>query len=221
MIPFPRNLGMRAQRGAVLVVALMFLVVLTLLALTSMSGTTLEERMAGQYRDLNFAFQAAEAGLRDAERDLFAVGAAPPAVFTPRNPAISGRTGFGDGTDTANGTCTDNTNVTYGRGLCYPRDPGVYPRFPTASLATGSAVAVPFGTYTGGTALRFVSAQPVYLIEAIWSGVPAGPAQSIGAGAGPPTYYRITARGFGAQRDTLNNPITAITLQEMYLKPQL
>jgi len=209
----------RAERGAVLVVSLMFLVVLTLLALTSMSGTTLEERMAGQYRDLNLAFQSAEAALRDAERDLFgvtAVGA--PAPGTPggaRANVISGRTGFGDGNDTANGTCTDSGNVNYGRGLCYPRDPGVHPRFPTADLSAASTVAVPYGTYTSATPLLGVSNQPRYLIEAIWSGVPAGPTQSIGAGAGPPTYYRITARGFGANQNT------RITLQEMYLKPQL
>jgi type IV pilus assembly protein PilX len=205
----------RTQRGVVLIIALMFLVALTLLAIASMGGTTLEERMAGQYRDLNVAFQAAEAALRDAERDLYGVGAAPPATFTPRAVVISGRTGFGDGTDSANGSCTDSSDTNYGRGLCYPRDTGPYPRFPTADLSTASTVAVPYGTYTGATALQNVSAQPRYLIEALWSGIPPGAATSIGAGASPMTYYRITARGFGA------NTVTQLTLQEMYLKPQL
>lgn len=207
----------RAQRGAVLIISLMFLVVLTLLAITSMSGTALEERMAGQYRDLNLAFQAAEAGLRDAERDLYAVGAAPPATFTPRNPPIAGRTGFGDGTDAANPSsrCTDSSNTTYGRGLCYPRAAGPHPPFPTADLSANSNVAVPYGLYTGATPLQMVSAQPRYLIEALWSNIPAGPATSIGAGGATMTYYRITSRGFGA------NPATQVTLQEMYVKPQL
>jgi type IV pilus assembly protein PilX len=207
--------GARAQRGAVLMVALMFLVILTMLALTSMTGTTLEERMAGQYRDLNLAFQAAEAGLRDAERDIYAVGIAPPGSYVPRSPTIQGRSGFGDGTDTANGSCTSGTpTAAFGRGLCYPRDTGPWPRFTTASLAVGSAIAVPYGTYTGATALQYVSAQPVYLIEALWSGIPAGPARSIAAGP-QTTYYRINSRGFGA------NPATQVTVQEMYLVPQL
>jgi type IV pilus assembly protein PilX len=220
MTSLPRSLKMRAQRGAVLVVALMFLVVLTLLALTSMSGTTLEERMAGQYRDLNIAFQAAEAGLRDAERDLFGVTAVGAPPGTARANVISGRTGFGDGSDAAAdpSRCTNDTDVNYGRGLCYPRDPGVHPRFPTVNFentTAGTLQYVSYGTYSGATQLPAVTAQPRYLIEALWSGIPAGPTQSIGAGAGPPTYYRITSRGYGA------NPNTRITLQEMYLKPQL
>ncbi len=54
------------QRGAVLVTALVFLVILTLLGITSMSTNTLEERMAGNAQDANRAFQAAESGLRAA-----------------------------------------------------------------------------------------------------------------------------------------------------------
>ena len=207
--------GARAQRGAVLMVALMFLVILTMLALTSMTGTTLEERMAGQYRDLNIAFQAAEAGLRDAERDIYAVGIQAPGAFTPRSPTLSGRTGFGDGSDTADGACTSGSiTASFGRGLCYARDTGPWPRFTTASLATGSNVAVVYGTYTGATALQYVSAQPVYLIEALWLNIPPGPAKSIASGP-LTTYYRINSRGFGG------NPATQVTLQEIYLVPQL
>ena len=60
----------RRQHGAVLIVALLFLVILTMLGLTAMSGTTMEERMAGNTRDINVALQAAEAALRDARRDI-------------------------------------------------------------------------------------------------------------------------------------------------------
>lgn len=55
------------QRGAVLIVTLVMLLLLTLLALGSMRGTTLEERMAGNLRDESQAFQAAEMGQRVAE----------------------------------------------------------------------------------------------------------------------------------------------------------
>ena len=40
-----------SQRGAILIVTLVMLLLLTLLALGSMRGTTLEERMAGNLRD--------------------------------------------------------------------------------------------------------------------------------------------------------------------------
>lgn len=56
-----------AQTGAVLVVSLLILSVMTLIGVTGLQSTTLEERMAGNLRDGNLAFQAAEAALRDAE----------------------------------------------------------------------------------------------------------------------------------------------------------
>jgi type IV pilus assembly protein PilX len=58
------------QRGAVLVVSLIFLLVVTMLAVSSISGTVLEEKMAGNTRDRNVAFQAAEGGVREAEEFL-------------------------------------------------------------------------------------------------------------------------------------------------------
>lgn len=65
----PRS-GLAGQRGATLVIALVMLLILTLLGTTAMQSTTLEERMAGNTRDRNVAFQAAEAALREAERVL-------------------------------------------------------------------------------------------------------------------------------------------------------
>jgi type IV pilus assembly protein PilX len=55
------------QRGATLVVALIFLMVLSLLGIWAVSGTTLEERMAGNTRNRDLAMQAGEAALRNAE----------------------------------------------------------------------------------------------------------------------------------------------------------
>ena len=55
------------QTGAALITGLILLIVMTLIGVTAMQTTALEERMAGNMRDQNLAFQAAEAGLRDAE----------------------------------------------------------------------------------------------------------------------------------------------------------
>ncbi len=61
------SLNTRRQDGAILVVSLLLLLVLTVLALSASQATRMQERMAGNARDLDIAFQAGEAGLRAAE----------------------------------------------------------------------------------------------------------------------------------------------------------
>lgn len=56
-----------SQRGATLIISLLILAVLTLIGVTAVQSTLLEEKMAGNMRDQNMAFQAAEAGLRGGE----------------------------------------------------------------------------------------------------------------------------------------------------------
>jgi len=56
-----------AQRGTALVMTLVFLVLLTMLGITAINTSTLEERMAGNTKDQNLSFQAAETALRAAE----------------------------------------------------------------------------------------------------------------------------------------------------------
>ncbi len=55
------------ENGAVLVISLIMLLVLMVLGVSSMSTVVLEEKMVGNMRDQDLAFQAAEAGIRDAE----------------------------------------------------------------------------------------------------------------------------------------------------------
>ena len=54
------------QRGAVLIVSLIFLLVMTILILASMRGTVMQERMAGNLYDRSLAFQAADRAMVDA-----------------------------------------------------------------------------------------------------------------------------------------------------------
>lgn len=58
------------QNGAALITALVMLVILTMLGLSSMSTNTMEERMAANSQESNRAFQAAEAGLDQAYADV-------------------------------------------------------------------------------------------------------------------------------------------------------
>jgi type IV pilus assembly protein PilX len=58
----------RREAGAILVTSMLLLLVLTVLAIAMMRMTNMQERMAGNTRDLGLAFQGAEAALRSGER---------------------------------------------------------------------------------------------------------------------------------------------------------
>ena len=59
--------NLKNQNGSILIVSLMILVVLTMIGVSSMSTSSLQERMAGNFRDRQIAFQAAEMTLTYAE----------------------------------------------------------------------------------------------------------------------------------------------------------
>ena len=65
------------QRGAALVVGLIFLAMLSLMGVAAYMVANQEERMAGNTRDRIRAFEAAEASLRDCESLLGGFGALP------------------------------------------------------------------------------------------------------------------------------------------------
>ena len=57
----------RRQQGMALIVSLIFLLLLSVLAVSSVQDATLQERMVSNQRDHAMAFQAAEAALKAAE----------------------------------------------------------------------------------------------------------------------------------------------------------
>lgn len=61
------SLTSRHQSGAVLAISLIVLLLLTLIGITAAQVSGLEEKMAGNLRDRNLAFQAAETALRAGE----------------------------------------------------------------------------------------------------------------------------------------------------------
>jgi type IV pilus assembly protein PilX len=58
------------QRGVVLFVSLIMLLVMTLIGVTGMQNSSMEEKMVANVRDIDLSFQAAEAALREAETSL-------------------------------------------------------------------------------------------------------------------------------------------------------
>ena len=61
---------MRKQQGVALPVALIFLLVLTVLGVSSLGTNVFEEKMAANSLNRELAFQAAEAALREGERHV-------------------------------------------------------------------------------------------------------------------------------------------------------
>jgi type IV pilus assembly protein PilX len=67
----------RRQGGAILVTSLLLLLVLTVLGIAMMKMTNMQDRMAGNTRDLSLAFQGAEAALRAGEAQVRTIVAEP------------------------------------------------------------------------------------------------------------------------------------------------
>ncbi len=156
--------------------ALMFLLVLCVLGVAALNSTLLQEKMAGNTKDMNVAFQAAEAGLRDAEADVVK-NITPGSVFTS--------------------SCTN--------GLCTPPSTWPTPLATDISRAVDwgdSSKTRAYGSQTSAPALTDVAAQPLYVIEKL-SGLTVPPGGSVGIGVAPPnsggTAYRLTVLGTGAR----------------------
>ena len=178
------------QRGAVLIMALMFLTLLTLMGVTAMTNSSSQEKMARATRDYNTAFQAAEAALRDAENDINGSDGS-----GSRNPAFIGSAYWFDVPlrIPALGGCAN--------GACIPPASGGTPVWEVAANWTNAAN---YGQFTFAQALPSTGSggvgQPAkYMIE------------YIGA-VGTQYAYRITARGYGP------NSVQTVMLQEEVLK---
>jgi type IV pilus assembly protein PilX len=162
--------SMKRQRGFSLIMVLIFLVLLTILGVTAMQTSTLEERMAGNLRNENLAFQAAESALREAEAFLSEVTlpsfdtttSATPGLYHTQNNPWGGR---------------DNPQAWAG----------------WAQAPSTHAYRVYSGTLQG------VATAPRYVIEQL-PPVPVDPESSVKLGEGVGQFaqvFRITARGTG------------------------
>lgn len=87
---------MRKQQGFVLAVSMIFLVIMTVLAITAIRRTTLDEAVAGNLRAQNVAFQAAEKALRYCESVLNLNVGLNPITFKPYKYQCQPKTEAGD-----------------------------------------------------------------------------------------------------------------------------
>jgi type IV pilus assembly protein PilX len=156
----------RHQAGAVLAISLIILLLLTIIGITAAQVTGLEEKMAGNLRDRNLAFQAAETALRAGEKEASATS-----LQCPILPAAATIGFFAH---------TDSPKIDDGNGSVW---------------STGNAISYSAAVLVGGNTTK--TKPPMYIIQCI--NVP-----------GPPSLYRITARGTGGTTDSV------VILQSIY-----
>lgn len=135
------------QQGISLFLVMVFLVILSILGVAVIQSSSLSARIAGNEADRTLAFQAAEAALRDAEKDIRGV-----CTSNCRSTPIAPET-------------ADIFQATCALGLCLPSAVGVTPVWEVKDNWTTTDRAATYGRFTGATALPVVSQQPQYLIE--------------------------------------------------------
>ena len=199
------------QCGAALVTSLIFLTVLTILGMSTLGTSLLESRMAGNMRDRNLAFQAAEMGLRDAELFILKSGRIKENILVEMGSDAGDYTGqactYGfcyngptwqtTGKDWIATPVWTNPNF-WANAIQYRRNDGetgkAVGRAGTTLVSFDSAYVLP-------AILPLVSRQPEYLIESYY------PKNILGETR---YYYRISVRGYGVRSGT------RVLLQEVY-----
>lgn len=211
----------RSQRGVAIVVVLIFMLAMTIIAAFSARNASVGERVARNQLDQQVARQAAEAALRDAERDLLlssgtirplalcARGASRPvtegvALFSTT--CVGGQCNFPmsryTNADYSTATATSDTGEPWwpaSKGGLWNNDFSIKPSREKGAINCSTFTgAVSLGVFTGAPPMYGVSRQPEYLIESFQRGFT--------------LYFRITARGFGY------SPSTQVVLQS-YFRP--
>jgi type IV pilus assembly protein PilX len=191
----------RAQRGAVLVVALIFLLLLTILAISASGRSLLQERMAGGLRNSQQAEMSAETALRAGEWRLWT-----------STSQVGGRLSCLSGSISSDGCTVYNLgNPPYG------------PSGDATTFLTSQAWVTGIGvSYTGPDKSGYTTAttdfaqlaqNPVYMIEDLGREVPPGAGtlhesgdtgpNNSGPGQSNTHIYRITARATGGSANTV------------------
>lgn len=204
----------RTQRGAVLVVALIFLMLLTILAISASSRSLLQERMVGGLRNAQQAEMGAEAALRGAEWRLWGLPARGIHLSCPGD-SLPNCYQFS--------AVNPDSNVTAFRGgAAWPTDgsteyKGDGDNFDYTTLSASTLTA-------SQRSVAKLAKNPRYIIERLGQETPPGVGSQIeggvtavyGSSSTPSTalwIWRVTARSTGGNENTVR------TLESTYAAP--
>ena len=205
-------------RGIALPLVLLFLLIITIAATFGIRRATLNEGVTRNQLDYEVSRQAAEAALRDGERDanLQSNVAGATCARNAARPIDKNSIGMQFFNPTClRGQCRMDGDATYYDASNFAANPPINPQpwWPTGRLGqwTVNQVypvagcnfngSVPIGTFTGAPPVRGVARQPEYLIEFLTRGSDA-----------TERTIRVTARGFGAD-------INTETVVQSYFRP--
>jgi type IV pilus assembly protein PilX len=215
----------RFQQGVALIVVLIFLLAISAIAAFSARNATLGESLARNELDNQLARQAAEAALRDAERDLLLQDTVVSTALCQRGterPVLQNIAAFDNETQRClRGQCLGTEGVNFSTAAAsspesacpttseawWPVSKGgcwntVFANKPSPENGAVNCTTfwggVPLGTFTGAPPIAGVSHQPEYLIEYFPKGMT--------------PLFRITARGFGYSEATQ-------AVMQSYFKP--
>lgn len=177
---------MNRQRGAVLVLALIFLLLLTIVAISTSGRSLMQERMAGAMRNAQQAEWSAENALRGVEWNLFS-GTAGVACYNSSNPA----------TISAKVSAFRQSSIWLTDGATEYKGAGVGIDYTTASTDAALSTAV-------------MARNPWYIVEYLGQDLSPNNATSAAREAGSSGtatarfyLYRITARATGGSPNTI------------------
>jgi type IV pilus assembly protein PilX len=140
------------QSGVTLVISLIILIALTILGLTTMQSTRTEVSMAGNLREAGITFNAAEAGLSDAEG--FVNGTTTKNVFTNPNAGLYSKTDEDpDYFDDATWAASQNASTTLPHVIEQPKFVVKY----LGDRSQNEAAAINIGGYGSGQPGKTVS----------------------------------------------------------------
>jgi type IV pilus assembly protein PilX len=200
ILPDQRRRNPHTQRGAVLFVSMIFLILLTLLALTATSTSILQERMTGGMRNRQLGLMGVESGLRGGEQYLWQLSAS--MVYDPANGASSGQPL--PPCINATSTVADCAHVPYLGKLdasvqTFRSNPGwLNPSVDAAHPYTRTLTGL-----SGNLQTASIHAAPRFMVESLGLDLPASSGSQSGSikpttgQAGTHVLYRITARSQG------------------------
>ncbi len=185
-------LGLARQRGAALMVALVFMLLLAILAIGAMRTALLQEKMVGALRNQQLAGLGAESALRAAEFRLWSASIS-------AQPVVCGQAALGGCYSYVAGQPNAAVQAFIGASGWYTAGGTVYNTQDMTVLA-------------GAHATARLAENPVFLVEDLGIETPPGlgPAHESGAtgpNAGPRStdkhLYRITARSIGGNANSV------------------